>query len=528
MKRLRPSHYLANNLVTELTRLAAKARHRCAPVWLILVIALAAMLAGLLPARPVAALGTVPAVSQAPAWLEPRGLSIVDMVGFVPEDQLRDAILVYETGTGLVQYAGGNRSGSKVVIDVNITPRYGPGFTVIGCLGQPAAGDQWPTTVPASTMQIFTSGQDITGRIIMFNYTPAGLILPENGSAGYLRYPRATLPLDQVGNPARVPANSNCQILIEGTHTNLTARFTFNVAPQVQLTPLGGQTFLAHSYIGVGQTGELASLAGQMRARFGTRHDAFALTPPPGADYMFVKYAPTAFDPYAAESSYNFNLAGSGTYRYELAIGGLSVDNVNSMGLPMRGNWRDADQVGGSFLPYSSIGARIKTPEYFLPPGIAYDKCMTNGGCSAALLDRIYTETFPFTVYFYKVDRMPGTSLLRVPLKMVGPSWSSGAVAAAPLSAEELAMAPFQYDALTPAATEAAATEATASAVAGAAPAEVQQQRPAVFLPIVRKNAPPAPPTPPAPPPPPDDPTGCPCGWFDAQGQMYDFVPPLQ
>ena len=470
-----------------------KVRTRIATIAFSTMIALVTLAASLLPAQPVSAQGTVPALPPepsepaAPDWLEPRGLSVVDMVGNVPEDALRDAILVYLEGTGLVQYASGSRTGNTVVIDTYITPRFGPGFTKVGCLGQPAVYDQIPVVVPAGTMQIFENGQDITLQInYQSTYIPAGLTQPSAGSTAYLRYGRVPLPTNGA-SPARIPANASCEILIDGVHKGkLTARFTFNAAPQVKVTFKGDQTFYAHSYIGEGNAGALNPLSEAMWRTFGERHDSFLLNIPADADYMFVKYAPTPFDPYAADQ-YSYNLPGSGTYRFELSSSEpLSVDHVNSMGIPTWGSWRDADKsdVDASFLEAISLRGRIKTPEYFLPPGIAFDQCMVSGGCPRKLLDDIYAQTFPVHVYYYNVERLAGTALTRVPLKQVGPSWS-------------------------------APTSLGATGDGAAAFVMPDQPPPAAYLPIVGKNKPPV-----QQPLPPGDPTGCPCGWFTAAGQM--------
>ncbi len=227
----------------------------------------------------------------------------------------------------------------------------------------------------------------------------------------------------------------------------------------------------------------LGSLADQMLRAFGTRHDSFAMEIPQGANYMFVKYPPTPFDPYAADQ-YNGVLPGSGTYRFELASSDwLSVDVVNSMGLPTAGSWRDADQSGGAgFLDYRSFRGRIKSPEYFLPPGIAFQSCMSNGGCPRELLDTIYNQTFPLQVYYYRVDRVPGAALQRVPLKQVGKGFRANAAEVAGM-------------------TDTAGMAGTAEL----APAAIDQTRPLVYFPLIRKNQAVAPPQPP-PPPPPDEP----------------------
>ncbi len=467
----------------------------------------------LLPVLPAAAQGTVPTMPTAPDWLEPRGLSIVDMVGYVPDEQLRDAILTYETGTGMVQYVSGSRSGNTVVIDAKMTPRYGSTWTEVGCLTQPAVYDQWPTTMPASTMQIFANAQDITSSIEVINYTPAGLSKPAASPDGYLRYGRAGVVWPNGANPARIPANSGCRIVLGGSQTNVTARFTIVATPKVSVKPVGEETFLAHSYIGEGSAGKLQLLVEQMLRRFGTRHDSFKLNIPTGADYMFVKYGPIPFDPYISGSPANYGLPGSGTYRFDLAsTNWLSVDTVNSMGIPTRGNWRDADQMGSSeYLSYGPLRSRIKTPEYFLPPGIRFDQCMVDGGCSDDLLQQIYDKTFPVQVYYYQVERLPGAELMRVPLRMVGNGWS----ATATLADTQPASSFYANGAGMPATAASARAQADAAAVL---PAQAEQTTP-TYLPIVNKSNPP-------PPLPPDDPTGCPCGWFDAQGQMYDFIPP--
>ncbi len=224
-------------------RWVAAVRQRLAPLAFSLVVTLGASLSAVLPALPAAAQGTVPSQPAAPEWLEPHGLSIVDMVGNVPEDQLRDAILVYETGTGLVQYVSGSRSGNSVVINTRITPRYGPGFTKVGCLGQPAIYDQWPAIVPESTMQLFADGNEITSMIDrQSRYTPAGLNQPSAGAGAYRRYALAVLPTG--GSPLKIPANAGCEILVAGVHRNVTARFTFNAPPLVSVTFLREQNVL--------------------------------------------------------------------------------------------------------------------------------------------------------------------------------------------------------------------------------------------------------------------------------------------
>jgi hypothetical protein len=151
------------------------------------------------------------------------------------------------------------------------------------------------------------------------------------------------------------------------------------------------------------------------------------------------------------------------------------VDHLNTMAIPYYGQWQDADQSGGStFLPYFTDSVEVTSPEYFVPEGIAYQPCMTYGGCSDALLDDIYRAEMTMSVYFYSVTPVTG-EMVAVPLRMVGPDWSVGQTLTQPMAA-------------------------------GAR---------RVWLPLVSRQISP----------PPFDPTKCPCGWFTADGRMIGFVP---
>ncbi len=72
-------------------------------------------------------------------WLEPRGLSIVDLVGVVPEEHLRGSILVFTGGSGILRYLEGRRDGNRVTIKVDVSPRYpelSVPYTTLNCLGK--------------------------------------------------------------------------------------------------------------------------------------------------------------------------------------------------------------------------------------------------------------------------------------------------------------------------------------------------------------------------------------------------------
>ncbi|MEM2446629.1 MAG: hypothetical protein QW734_08230 [Candidatus Bathyarchaeia archaeon] len=69
--------------------------------------------------------GTADTVSSAEvSWLEPRGLNIVDLVGFVPDQDLAGAIISYSPGYGIVRYQSGVRVGNTVTITTKVYPRY--------------------------------------------------------------------------------------------------------------------------------------------------------------------------------------------------------------------------------------------------------------------------------------------------------------------------------------------------------------------------------------------------------------------
>lgn len=437
-----------------------------------------------------------PTAISASDWLEPRGLTVIDLVGQVPEEHLKDAVIVYSGGNGILRYQTGTRTGNVVEIKVSITPRYFASgqdtYTRVNCLGQPAANDQWPTTVPDSTMRLFADERDITNRIESMSTIPAGQVLPTNNANGFYRYPEPpAAPVSLENGVLPIPANMGCTIITPGKLSNLTATFTFASPPAIKVTHLGSETFSAHSYIGVGNAGALDKLNAQMLSRFGERHDKFEITPPEESEFAFVHFPPTEVDPYAGNDPINRPLQGGGTYRFERANGGLSVDHVASAGLPLFGQWQDSDQSGNSkYLNYFTDSAKLASVEYFLPPGIAYDPCMTNGSCSNDLLDQINEATYNMTIYYYKVERTIAEGLDRIPLKMVGKGWS----AANPLAA--------------------LATMSSGKRLTHPAAAEEDSL---VYLPLITFAEPPKPI-------PPDDSSGCPCGWFDANGRMVDFI----
>ncbi|MCB0189280.1 MAG: hypothetical protein KDE31_33650, partial [Caldilineaceae bacterium] len=440
-------------------------------------------------------------------WLEPRGISIASLVGLVPEDHLRNAIVAYRPGYGLVQYISGERNGNTITVNVKLTPRYltfgSDVMTRVGCLGQMGVYDEWMGAVPASKMRVFAGGTDVTNKAVYVEYAYAGQKQPDDDVSNYFRYAMYKGNPSFAGDGALdAPANMGCTYVLSGRHTNLTATFTIEESSAIQVEQLGNESFTFHSYIGVGNAGELDSLRSQMQRRFGNRHDKFDLNPPEGADYFLITYPPTPAEPYPdTMQEDNVPLPAGGTYRIGRSDNSLSVDHTASMAMPLYGQWQDADQSDGEYLHFFSDGSRLASPEYFLPAGVSYNPCMRSGGCSDALLDQIYATEMQITVHYYRVSRVADV-LTRIPLRQVGSRWKSVVTQNAATQADSMAHASTMVDTMQ----------------------AIEQQDEVIFLPIIRIPTEPTPiPTPQVPP---DDVGGCPCGWFDSIGRMVDYIAP--
>ncbi len=449
-------------------------------------------------------------------WLEPRGLSVVDLVGLVPEDHLSETIVSWRVGTGILQYLSGTRVGNTVTVNVRIGQRYwtdGSNWaTLFGCLGKAAIADEWTVAMPPSKMRIFESGRDITNQVTgSVDYVPAGQVLPSNGGRDWWRYDFSWgQPVQFAADGAvDVPANMGCAYAVGGRRENLTAQFVVETTNYINVEALGSETFTFRSYAGAGNAGHFANLNGQMMRRYGTRHDKFDLHPPTGAEYVLVKYPPTPVDPYMGQPEINAFMPGSGTYRINGPGAMLSVDHVNSMAMPLYGQWQDADQSGGEYLSFFNSPTRLASPEYFVPAGVAFDPCMTNGGCSDALLEQVRNTEMTMTIYYYNISRTT-EGLTKLPIKQVGPNWSAARAATRTTMA-----APATVDQVSAAVTTAASTDARSTTAVARAP---QRDNP-VYLPLI-STAPPAPVVLPD-----GDRSACPCGWFDGYGRMFDYVP---
>lgn len=446
---------------------------RFAMIWILLVLSLA-------PAS--LAAQTIPAATDEPAidWLEPKGLNIVDLVGQAPDAHLRNAMVVFSAEGG-AQYLSGRREGDEVTIEARIYTKEIGGVSYTNCLGQWGHLDQWASAMPAGSVRFYFNGGEITDRAHYISYYPAGIIQPSHGTGGN-RYDRTS----QIGTTfnddgsLRLEANTGCIIALMGSYPAVDATFTFTYAPPIQVEVLGQEEFVFHTYIGPGEAGAVNSLRRQMASRFGNRHDKFAIHPPAGADYMFVHYPP---NPVSAYGNGPVTNPSSGTYRLAQGQSILSTDHVVSMGVPLLTQWRDSDQNGGArYLPEIDTLDTLTAPEYFVPAGFAYDPCMTNGGCSDALLDAIHDAEMTLTVHYYRVSRSEN-GLTRIPLRMVGSRYSGRVPAGQRITAaddEAIWNAPVR-----------------------------------LFIASVRNGSRVEP----------DDSDGCPCGWFTADGRMVDYIP---
>ncbi|MEZ4618676.1 MAG: hypothetical protein R2867_24615 [Caldilineaceae bacterium] len=294
-----------------------------------------------------------------------------------------------------------------------------------------------------------------------------------------------------------LPVRSACRpiwaalYVFSGQHSNLTAQFTFEDSAPIRAEVLGSESFTFHSYIGPGYAGEIDAISKQMNSRFGNRHDKFVLSPPDGTDYFLVTYPPTPVEAYPdVLQGTNVQLPASGTYRIGRQNNDLSVDHVASMAMPLHGQWQDVDQSDGEFLRFFADGVRLASPEYFVPAGVAFDPCMHDGGCSAEFLDRLFNTEMTMTIHYYRISRTADV-LTRIPLKQVGTGWKS-----------------------------VQAQSASTTAQSGGDDDEF------VYLPIVARQIKPTPVPTPTPQVPADDASGCPCGWFDSVGRMFDYIAP--
>jgi hypothetical protein len=425
-------------------------------------------------------------------WIEPRSLNISNLVGQVPDDLLKGVIISAYPWDGIVQFDSSSVVGDTVVITTTIHGRLHSGGTYLGCLGQVPRSDEMGSAAPLSFLKVYTpDGSDITSHITHGNYWPATLTQPLAGTATWAgRYDNLPLTIRQSDQGLELPANVGCDLHITGSFTELIGVFTLqrpSTIPVVEV--VGTQAATYWSYIGVGEVGRFRPLMNQLQALYPDRHSYIGMSIPPGANYIFAVYQPMPGDytgvPYDA-SDPNRSLPSAGTTR--LRASKLSGDLSNSGAFPLNIAWQDADLTPSSatYLPVQRDPSKFTAPEFVIPPGVAYDDCFIFGTCSSDVLAEIYNTRASITLVYLSVSP-PTSGCELIPLKFAGPYWAPGgenpASPAPPLSPPLGGM--------------------KGGAASGSAGMYT------VYLPALSKSP---------------DLSQCPCGYFNAEGQMIGYV----
>lgn len=449
------------------------------------------------------------ATGDLPAWLEPRGLSIVELVGVVPEEYLQGTILAYNGASGIAVYEAGSRTGDVVEITATIhtrlfTPSWAPNnrMTRFTCLGQIPFLDSPGTVIPESTLRIYdSSGRERTGEIKDMFVSKMGTQQPWTGSGEFDRYPMdhyglgEQIPLQIGPDGLVIPPNSGCHIQLHGAHYYpLTGVFTFNFDPLIRASVLGTQQASFQSYIGPGDVGLFRPLMNQLETRYDWRHGRIPLQVPAAAKYFLLKYPPMPVDPYTDMADHVYDNVGrptSGTYRLAGEGDTLTADLQVSGAFPLDVAWKDADLSSGNrFLPLVRR-PRILTPlEYIVPAGVAYNDCFLQGNCPTSILEQIHDAEMTLEIIYLSVETV-GSEGQWTSIKMAGPAWSPSEIDSSGATLVVLT---------TPADEEAPKT-----------PGETPERPWTVFLPSLSKAM--------------KQPTGCPCGRFDNAGRMLDYLP---
>lgn len=446
-----------------------------------------------------------------PGWLEPRGLSIVELVGEVPEEILQGMIISYGDALGIVVYEEGTRSGNTVVLTTTIYPRLYEVFwapnnllTSFNCLGQKPYYDHVGSVVPASTLRLWDRyGNEVTSEVDFMYITALGTEQPFANSSAYFRYSEDSygrlkdfpLPLGPEG--LAIPSNGGCRIDLTGVdYYPLTGVFTYTLDLPVSASVVATQQATFQTYIGVGSMGVFAPLMSQLRSAYGDRHARIPLSIPEDANYFLLKFPPMAGDPHAdalRPTRHNVDRITGGTYR--LSSNRLSTDLIYSAAFPMDPGWRDADQApGAEFLPLLAHPSDLAPLEYILPSEIEYDSCFIQGNCPSAILDQIHSAVMNLEIHYLSVGRTGGGGEW-TSLQMAGPGWSpAGSGDSAPSGNPH-----------TPAIN--AATDEQQRAQAAAMTYRVHL--PFMTTAIIDEHPP----------------TNCPCGWFDSSGRMLYYCP---
>ena len=418
---------------------------------------------------------------QSPTWVEPRSLNITNLAGQIPDSLLQGMIISAYPWDGLVQFESSLVSGDTMVINTTISGRLHPWGTTLGCLGQVPRSDEMGSAAPLSYLKIYTpEGADVTSQITKGSYWPATLAQPLAGTATWQgRYEPLSLTLSQSEQGLELPANVGCDLHMSGSYTELIGVFTLQrpeAMPLVEVVGVQPATF--KSYIGIGEVGRFRPLMDQLQAIYPERHTYINMLLPLGANYVFAVYRPMPGDytgaPYDA-SDPNRSLLSAGTTR--LRASKLSGDLANSGAFPLQITWQDADLTSSSaaYLPEQRNPSKFTAPEFVIPPGMAYDDCFIFGVCSNEVLTEIHNTDAPITLVYLSVSA-PTSGCELIPLKFAGPYWEPGVENPTP-----------------PARMAASGSTGTYT----------------VYLPSLSKSL---------------DLSQCPCGYFNAEGQMIAYV----
>ena len=426
---------------------------------------------------------------QPPPWIEPRSLNITNLVGQVPDSLLQGVIISSYPWDGIVLFESSSLSGDTMVITTTIHGRLHYWGTTLGCLGQVPRSDEMGSAVPQSYLRVYTpGGTEVTSQITGGSYWPATLTQPLAGTATWQgRYDSLPLTISHSDQGLELPANVGCDLHLSGSYTELTGVFTLPrpelvegqrpvAAPAVDV--VSTQSAIYWSYIGVGEVGRFRPLMDQMQARYPERHTYIGMSIPPDANYVFAVYQPMPGDytgqPYDA-SDPNRSLPSAGTTR--LRASNLSGDLANFGAFPLQVTWQDADLTSGSttYLPALRNPSKFTAPEFVIPPGVLYDDCFIFGTCSNDVLTTIYNTHAPITLVYLSVSA-PTAGCELIPLKFAGPYWE-----------------PAEENLTPPAGMAASGSPGTHT----------------IYLPALSKSP---------------DLSQCPCGYFNAEGQMIGYV----
>jgi hypothetical protein len=367
--------------------------------------------------------------ADAPPWVEPRALNVVDLAGQVPDEVLRDHLVAYGAG-GISRYVSSQWQGNLLRITVRLdTRRLQEGsnwVTTLELLGQKPIFDHMGSATPESWLRLYEGASEITSQVTGAQIVDAALRWPLASAASAERYPQSvvwSLPSEEEGR--RIPANYGGRAIINGDHPVLTGVFTVEPASRPRVTYLGQQQATFQSYIGVGGVGLFQPLMAQLRGRYGDRHPRIPLSIPEGANYVVFVYPPMPFDAYDGTGN-NLQRPVGGTVRLAPDEGMLSQDLMHGGAFPLRVAWQDADQSAGPYLSLLPPINRITPPEYVVPAGVAYNACFLQGNCSDSILRQIYEATMSMRIVYLRVDT-PYEGIEALPLRVADETWTVGA-----------------------------------------------------------------------------------------------------